>query len=40
MMVMIYLEIKVMLDGTCWFGPREKYYWLVAAERKVLPAGG
>jgi hypothetical protein len=27
-------------DGWCWFVLREKYWWLVCCERKVLLAGG
>ena len=32
-LVLISCERKVLLAGWCWFGVREKYCWLVAAEQ-------
>jgi len=32
-LVLICCEKKVLLGGWCWFGVREKYYWLDAVNR-------
>jgi hypothetical protein len=36
----ISLFVWLVADGWCWFVLREKYWWLVCSERKVLLAGG
>ena len=35
-LVLIYCKRNALLVGWCWFGVREKYYWLDAANRVII----